>query len=93
MKGVFAQLYLLGALGKNLHEALKGYCSYVTKGHLGEGKVVLRDDNGNDHLFLFETFHNSHDALTLGLYACPAPIVVNDAFPQSGITHCLRSVL
>jgi hypothetical protein len=57
-----------------LFEALKGYCSYVTKGPLGQGEVMLRDDNGDDHLFVFETFHNSHEALTLGLYTCPNPL-------------------
>jgi len=48
--------------------SIKTYCSWSTKGPLGESEVRLADDNGNDHDFLFETFHNGYEALTLATY-------------------------
>ena len=49
-------------------ENIKSYCGYSTKGPLGEAEIVLGDDNGESHLFDFETFYNQYDALTIGIY-------------------------
>lgn len=59
-----------------VYSALRRYCSWVTRGPLGSAEVILTDDAGRDHLFEFETFHNSYKALTLGLYKRPRPTVV-----------------
>ena len=56
-----------------LFEMLKSYCGYVTKGPLGNSELAIQDDNGNSHLFAFETFHNTHEALTLGIYLRKIP--------------------
>lgn len=52
-------------------EALATYCSYRRRGPLGSGEVVLTDDSGQSHVFLFESFSNSYDVLTLGMYSKP----------------------
>jgi len=59
----------------SLFGAAASYCNAKTGGHLGSAEVVLRDDNGNDHAFLFETFFIRYkppaqgEALTLGVYS------------------------
>jgi hypothetical protein len=47
---------------------LRSYCAYKKRGPLGQAELVLRDDNGDEHIFLFETFSNTHDVLTLITY-------------------------
>lgn len=42
------------------------YCGFRARGPLGKAEVVLGDGNGAEHVFVFETFYNGHDALTLG---------------------------
>ncbi len=49
-----------------LFAAIVSYCGAQGGGSLGEGEVVLRDRNGEAHVFAFETFFNRHQALTLG---------------------------
>ena len=44
------------------------YCGMQRGGPLGESELALADDNGDHHLFQFETFFNGYDALTLGVY-------------------------
>lgn len=51
-----------------LFEAIAGYCGAQGGGSLGNGEIVLRDRNGALHVFLFETFFNRHEALTLGYW-------------------------
>lgn len=55
----------------HLCAVLKTYCRYVSKGPLGGAEVSLPDDAGVEHVFTFETFSNSYDALTLGLHRGP----------------------
>ena len=55
---------------------IQSYCGYQSGGPLGEDQVVLRDDNGEPHLFHFETFFNRYDALTLGRYVHKARVTV-----------------
>jgi hypothetical protein len=38
---------------------------------LGKDEIILRDDCGEEHLFLFEAFHNGHEVLTLITYLEP----------------------
>lgn len=48
---------------------IKSYCEWKKRGPLGAKELVLKDDVGDDHVFLFETFSNTHDVLTLVTYA------------------------
>ncbi len=57
----------------NIHEdqlftKVIAYCTYRTRGPLGDSELVLLDDNETKHVFSFETFFNGYDALTLGTY-------------------------
>ena len=47
-------------------DVIVGYCGSQRGGKLGQAEVVLRDRNGENHTFIFETFFNGHEALTLG---------------------------
>ena len=57
--------------GPALFSAVATYCGAQGGGPLGEGEIVLTDDNGGRHCFYFETFFNRYDALTLGRYLRP----------------------
>jgi hypothetical protein len=46
-------------------EMIRSYCSWKKRGPLGEKELMLADDNGKEHVFLFETFSNTHEVLTL----------------------------
>lgn len=59
-----------------VYTALVSYCGFQTGGPLGATEIVFPDDNGIDHVFYLETFYNSHDALTLGLYRGPRVSIV-----------------
>lgn len=54
-----------------LFELLRGYCYRRKSGPLGEMEVILRDTTGAEHVFLMESFSNSHNVLTLGIYRRP----------------------
>jgi len=47
---------------------LLSYCTAARGGPLGTAEVVMCDDNGDPHLFVLETFSNSHEALTIGTF-------------------------
>jgi uncharacterized protein DUF955 len=49
-----------------LFQLIVGYSGAQRGGNLGEAEVILRDRNGEEHIFAFETFFNRHEALTLG---------------------------
>jgi len=51
----------------NLFQVLRDYCSYQTRGPLGTAEVFIIDANGQKHVFEFETFSNTYEALTLGI--------------------------
>jgi hypothetical protein len=51
-----------------LLQAVRSYCSQRRAGPLGCDEVLLRDGNGGEHVFLFESFSNGYDVLTLGTY-------------------------
>jgi Zn-dependent peptidase ImmA (M78 family) len=58
-----------------LFEAATGYCTAKNGGPLGSAEVLLRDDNGDQHQFIFESFYIRYrppavgEALTLGVHA------------------------
>lgn len=60
-----------GLTETDLFALLVGYCGAQRGGCLGQSELVLPDRNGEPHLFGFETFFNSHEALTLGLWLRP----------------------
>lgn len=47
---------------------IKSYCEWKKRGPLGARELVLKDNGGDEHVFLFETFSNTHDVLTLVTY-------------------------
>lgn len=57
----------------DLFEQVASYCSSKRAGPLGQDEILLEDDNGAHHFFVFETFHNNYSALTLGIYLRPSP--------------------
>ena len=57
-----------GVTERQLFAAIGSYCwSHQKRGPLGEAEVQLLDDNGEAHLFHFESFRG-HYVLTLGRY-------------------------
>ena len=52
-------------------QMIKSYCTWKKRGPLGQAEMVVTDDNGDEHIFLFETFSNTHDVLTLITYVKP----------------------
>ena len=52
----------------DVFNSMRGYCSWKRRGPLGEGEVIFADANGDEHVFYFESFNNTHDTLTLGTY-------------------------
>ena len=65
-----------GITQAQLFSAIAEYCGAQGGGPLGEDEYLLTDDNGDRHLFHFETFFNRYDALTLGKYLQPAASVI-----------------
>lgn len=59
-----------------IFEEIKKYCRYQKRGPLGQGDVILDDDNGQTHIFSAETFCNRYHALTLARYKGPHRVVV-----------------
>lgn len=55
----------------DLFSAIVGYSGAQRGGTLGEAEIILNDRNGEQHVFAFETFFNSHEALTLGYWVRP----------------------
>jgi hypothetical protein len=54
-----------------LYNHLRSYCSHGTRGPIGRGEVDLVDANGDKHRFIFESFSNTYECLTLGVYSAP----------------------
>lgn len=61
---------------QTLHRAVSSYCGSQRAGPLGSAEIVLTDRNGDGQIFHFETFCNSYDCLTLGVYRRPYTRVV-----------------
>ncbi|MEX2205430.1 MAG: DUF955 domain-containing protein [Myxococcota bacterium] len=60
-----------------LFALVKDYCSRARGGPLGRSQALLLDRNGDRHEFVFESFSNTHQVLTLGVYAKPAHKVIS----------------
>lgn len=52
--------------------AIESYCAARSGGPLGSAEIPIVDDNGDAHIFLFDTFFNRYDALTLAVYQRPS---------------------
>ena len=73
-----------GTVGETeVFSKLLDYCSNAGGGALGSDEVTLIDDNGELHIFHFETFFNRYEALTLAYYVRKHAIIVN-------ISGCLQ---
>jgi Zn-dependent peptidase ImmA (M78 family) len=59
-----------------IFRTISGYCGSQSGGPLGNAELILTDDNGDQHRFFFETFYNSYDALTLGVYLTPVVLMM-----------------
>jgi len=56
--------------------ALISYCKNARGGTLGTDEIILEDVNGDPHVFMFETFSNTYEALTLAFYIRKHALVV-----------------
>ncbi|MEH6478247.1 MAG: hypothetical protein V7727_21310 [Sneathiella sp.] len=59
-------------------DRIVNYCLGNIGGPLGEADITLTDDNGDVHIFHFESFSFYHQTLTLGIYhdSCNRNVVV-----------------
>lgn len=55
---------------------LRSYCSWRKRGPIATEEIILRNDRQEEHVFLFEAFHNNHQLLTLVTYLRPHSILV-----------------
>lgn len=65
-----------GLTEREAFNILRRHCSWRKRGPLGNDEIVLRDDRGEEHVFLFEAFHNGHALLTLITYLRPQTISI-----------------
>lgn len=56
-------------------DLIVGYCRGGKGGPLGHSELCVKDDNGDDHIFEFESFSFYHQTLTLGIYKKLKPSV------------------
>ena len=67
---------------RDLFNAISSYCGAQKGGPLGIAELLLTDDNGDEHMFRFETFFIRYkgsvpgEALTLGVYMRPSIRIV-----------------
>ncbi|MBP2490934.1 hypothetical protein JOH50_006730 [Rhizobium leguminosarum] len=61
---------------EHLLQAMRTYCKYQKSGPLGAGEISIVDKRGETHVFLFESFSNTYDCLTLATYQRPHARVV-----------------
>jgi hypothetical protein len=59
----------------DLFGIVAGYSGPQRAGPLGEAEVRLVNDDGQRHVFRFETFYNGWEALTLGVWQRAEPLV------------------
>lgn len=64
-----------GVSEQQIFSLIRSYASRSRGGPLGKAEVVLKDVNGVDHLFAMESFSNTYDVLTLGVWLKVRPIV------------------
>jgi Zn-dependent peptidase ImmA (M78 family) len=61
----------------DLFRHIASYCGAQRGGRLGEAEILLMDTAQTRHLFHFETFFNSYEALTLSVWVRQAPTTFN----------------
>lgn len=61
---------------RTIFAALGTFC-FRRRGPIGQKELVLPDVDGNEHVFYFDCFHNSHDTLALGLHRAAHPVMVS----------------
>ena len=54
-------------------EILRGYCSWRKRGPVAKEEVIIADDRGDAHVFLFEAFCHKYEMLSLISYLRPHP--------------------
>lgn len=59
-----------------LRKEILTYCRYRKAGPLGSSEVDIVDRRGERHIFLFESFSNTYDCLTLATYQRPHAVAV-----------------
>lgn len=59
-----------------LYQEISAYCQYRKAGPLGSNEVNVTDRRGERHIFLFESFSNTYDCLTLATYQRPHARVI-----------------
>ncbi|MCE4364796.1 ImmA/IrrE family metallo-endopeptidase [Xanthomonas hortorum] len=59
---------------------IASYCGAQGGGPLGQSEIVLIDVNGKAQRFMFETFFNRYDALTLAVHLGEVPIIIPVGF-------------
>ncbi|MEE9238741.1 MAG: DUF955 domain-containing protein [Thermodesulfobacteriota bacterium] len=60
-----------------IFENITGYCNSSRGGFLGEEELVIKDDNGEEHIFKFQSFSNRYEVLTLAVYHCKVNVIVS----------------
>ncbi|MDI1227627.1 MAG: ImmA/IrrE family metallo-endopeptidase [bacterium] len=60
-----------------IYRGVASYCGSQSGGLLGSDELTLKDDNGDEHIFYFETFYNRYDALTIGIYIKPVKRLIS----------------
>jgi hypothetical protein len=60
-----------------IFRAVSAYCKNARGGPLGQDEIILHDVNGEAHVFFFETFFNTHEALTLAIYKRKHALIVS----------------
>lgn len=65
-----------GLTERDAFKILRSYCSWRKRGPLGTEEIVICNDRGEEHVFLFEAFHNGHQLLSLITYLRPSPVTV-----------------
>ena len=65
-----------GTTARHLFAKIDSYCAPRKGGPLGSSEIVLIDDNGDLHSFLFESYSFYHQVLTLGIYRSACALVV-----------------
>ena len=65
-----------GIAQRKIFESVALYSIDKRRGPIGSSDIFLEDDNGENHIFKFETFFNRYEALTLGVYRKKATLLI-----------------
>ncbi|MGB2653848.1 MAG: hypothetical protein WA857_13070 [Candidatus Acidiferrum sp.] len=65
-----------GLTEREAFKIVRSYCSWRKRGPLGTEEIIICNDRGEEHVFLFEAFHNGHQLLSLITYLRSNPVTV-----------------